>query len=395
MALSINTYLTTAIALAMLVVGGLLKRKIAFFEKFCIPSSVVGGLLFAIVHLVLHSCGIVTFVFDGTIKDICMMAFFTTIGFQADVSILKKSGFDLIKCLILVSILIVLQNLVSVLIAVLMGVTPLLGMCTGSIPMVGGHGTSAAFGPILESFGFVGASSFCAAAATFGLVMGSLVGGPLAGRIVRKYNLSNEDGKDQAEVVIKGTRQISFENFFLSVSEIFVAMGLGTIVSSLISKTGLVCPSYIGSMIVAAIMRNVFNSGKTLKIVTVEINEIGAACLSIFVSSAMIDLKIWQLAELAVPTLVMLAAQTVLMVVFARFVVFNVMGRDYDSAEMVAGICGFGMGATPNGLANMNSVSMRYGYSRKAFMIIPIIGGLFADFINSGIITVFLNVISK
>lgn len=394
--LNIDMYQTLAVAVGVLYLGGSLKKKIKFLETFCIPAPVVGGLIFAVVSCLLYVFGIVEFNFDETLKNVCMVMFFTSVGFQANIKVLKAGGLSLVIFLLCLVVLIILQNLTAVGLADLMGISPLLGMCTGSIPMVGGHGTSGAFGAVLEDFGFEGATTICTAAATFGLIIGSLMGGPIAKRLITKHDLMNkvisEDASILEEEEQKHHRSVSM--YAPAAYQIAIAMGLGTVVSWALSLTVMTFPVYIGSMIVAAVMRNADEYTGKLHIHMGEINDIGGICLSLFLGIAMITLKLWQLADLALPLIVLLLAQVILMALFAYFVVYNTMGRDYDAAVLSAGICGFGMGATPNAMANMQAVTEKYAPSVKAYLLVPIVGSMFADFINSLVITFFINVIN-
>ncbi len=393
MTISLNMYQTLAVAVIALLVGKFLRNKISFLEKFCIPSPVVGGLLFAIMTLILYVTGIVEFNFDDTLREVCMVFFFTSVGFQANLKVLKSGGKSMIIFLALVAVLIVLQNVLAVTLSGAVGVTPLVGLCTGSIPMVGGHGTAGAFGPVLEDFGINGATTLCTAAATFGLVAGSIIGGPIGNRLIRKKELLKTvaQGDDSVLVEEEEKHRRSFSMYAPAVYQIVLAAGIGTVVSYLLSLTGMTFPIYIGAMIVAAIMRNASEFSGKFTIHMGEINDVGGICLSLFLGIAMITLKLWQLAKLALPMVILLAGQLVLMILFTYFVVFNIMGRDYDAAVLSAGTCGFGMGATPNAMANMQAICDKYAPSVKAYIMIPIVGSLFADFINSLTITFFIN----
>lgn len=393
--LEFNMYQTLAVAVVMLYVGTLLKRQIQFLETFCIPSPVVGGLLFAIVSCILYTSGIIGFAFDETLKNVCMVAFFTSVGFQANVKILKSGGVALMLFLGCVCALIVGQNILAVALSKVLDISPFIGLCTGSISMVGGHGTAGAFGPVLEDLGLVGATTLCTAAATFGLVAGSLMGGPLGRRLILGKDLLKTavqaDDTPLVEEEKKHERSVSM--YAPAAYQLAIAMGAGTVVSMLLSKTGMTFPVYIGAMIVAAIMRNWSEFTGQFTVHIGEINDIGGICLSLFLGIAMITLKLWQLAELALPLVVLLVGQTTLMFLFAYFVIFNVLGRDYDAAILSAGSCGFGMGATPNAMANMQVLTSKFAPSVKAYILVPIVGSMFADFINSLTITFFINFI--
>ena len=358
MNITLDMYQTIAVAVIVLMAGAFLKKRISFLQKFCIPAPVIGGLLFAILTLVLYMTGVAVIDFDDTLKEVCMVFFFTSVGFQANLKVLKSGGKSLIVFLFLVIMLIVMQNFSAIGLANLIGLDSLTGMTTGSIPMVGGHGTAGAFGPVLEDFGVQGATTVCTAAATFGLIAGSLMGGPVGNRLIKKHNLiatiKTEDDSLLVEEEEKHERHFSM--YAPAVFQLIIAVGLGTVVSDLLSLTGMTFPIYIGAMIVAAIMRNIGEYTGKITIHMGEINDLGGICLSLFLGIAMITLKLWQLADLALPLIILLAGQVVLMFIFTYFVVFNIMGRDYDAAVLAAGTCGFGMGATPNAMANMQAI---------------------------------------
>ena len=395
MDITLDMYQTVAVAVVVLMIGNFLKKKISFLQRFCIPSPVIGGLLFAIFTLILYATGIAVIDFDDTLKEVCMVLFFTSVGFQANLKVLKSGGKALIVFLVLVVALMIGQNFASIGLANVLGLDSLTGMTTGSIPMIGGHGTAGAFGPVLEDFGVSGATTVCTAAATFGLIAGSLMGGPIGNRLIKKHNLldtiKTEDDSFLVEEEEKHERHFSM--YAPAVFQLIIAVGIGTIISELLSLTGMTFPIYIGAMIVAAIMRNIGEYTGKITIHMGEINDLGGICLSLFVGIAMITLKLWQLADLALPLVILLAGQAVLMFLFAYFVVYNIMGRDYDAAVIAAGTCGFGMGATPNAMANMQAICDKYAPSIKAYLIIPIVGSLFADFLNSLTITFFINLL--
>lgn len=394
MALSFNLIETFGLSVVVLLFGKFLVNKIGFLNKFCIPAPVVGGLLFSLLNLVLNTSGAATITLDTGLQSFFMICFFTTVGFGASLAVLKKGSVAVIIFLAAASVLCILQNATGAGIAALMGENPLLGVAVGSVPMTGGHGTAAAFGPMMEEAGLAGASTIAVAAATFGLVSGSLMGGPLANRLIRKRGLSSGfAGTATVDKSALQEKKILLNNGHLSTAffQIAIAMGIGSYVSKALALSGLTVPAYIGSMLVAAVMRNIFKDGTSKEIRIAEIQALGEIFLSIFLAQALMSLKLWELAGLALPLVVILLAQVVLMFVFASFVTFNVMGRDYDAAVLSAGHCGFGMGATPNGVANMTAVVTKYEPSPKAFFVLPIIGGLFIDFVNSFVILFFIN----
>ncbi len=395
MEIQIDMYQTLAVSVLVLVLGQFLKKRINFLEKFCIPAPVIGGLLFAVLTCVCYSLGIAEFTFDDTLREVCMVFFFTSVGFQANLKVLKSGGKSLFIFLGLVVVLIVSQNFLALGVSKLLHLDPLVGLCTGSIPMVGGHGTAGAFGPVLEDFDVKGATTICTAAATFGLIAGSLIGGPIGKRLIdRKKLLDTAVAEDDSILVEDEKKHERHTNMYAAaVFQLIIAVGIGTIISELLTKTGLTFPIYIGAMIAAAVIRNIGEYSGKFDIYMGEINNLGGICLSLFLGMAMITLKLWQLAELALPLIILLSAQLILMMLFTYFVVFNVMGRDYDAAVLSAGTCGFGMGATPNAMANMQAICDRYVPSVKAYLIIPLIGSLFADFLNSLVITFFINIL--
>ena len=388
-------YQTLAVAVLVLLLGNYLKKKIYFLQKFCIPAPVIGGLIFAIMTCICYVTGIAEFSFDDTLREVCMVFFFTSVGFQANLKVLKSGGKSLIVFLGLVIALIILQNLTAVGLAKLLNLNPLIGMCTGSIPMVGGHGTAGAFGPVLEDLNIKGATTICTAAATFGLIFGSLIGGPLGKRLIEKHSLLNTAANDDDSLLVEDEKKHErHTNMYAdAVFQLILAIGVGTIFTMLLTKTGLTFPIYIGAMLAAALMRNICEYTGIATIHMGEINDLGGISLSLFLGMAMITLRLWELASLALPLVILLAAQVLLIIIFTYVIEFNIMGRDYDAAILVSGTCGFGTGATPNAMANMQAVCDQYVPSIKAYLLIPLVGSLFADFLNSLVITFFINLL--
>ena len=397
MKIQLDMYQTMAVAVVVLMLGSYLRKKIDILERFCIPAPVVGGFLFAIFTCICYVTHILEFSFDDTLKEVCMVFFFTSVGFQANLKVLKKGGKSMVIFLGLVIVLIFIQNGVAVGLSKIIGLDSLIGMCTGSIPMVGGHGTAGAFGPVLEDFNVKGATTICTAAATFGLIFGSLVGGPLGKRLIEKKKLLDTAIPEDDSLLIEDEKKHERHSrmYASAVFQLIIAIGIGTIFSWALTKTGLTFPIYIGAMIAAALMRNIAEYAGNGKLVIHmgEINDLGGISLSLFLGMAMITLKLWQLASLALPLVILLGAQIIVIVLFTYFIVFNIMGKDYDAAVLVAGTCGFGMGATPNAMANMQAVCDKYVPSVKAYLLIPLIGSLFADFLNSLVITFFINIL--
>ena len=395
MKIQLDMYQTLAAAVLVLLLGNYLKKKIYFLQKFCIPAPVIGGLIFAIMTCICYVTGIAEFSFDDTLREVCMVFFFTSVGFQANLKVLKSGGKSLIVFLGLVIALIILQNLTAVGLAKLLNLNPLIGMCTGSIPMVGGHGTAGAFGPVLEDLNIKGATTICTAAATFGLIFGSLIGGPLGKRLIEKHSLLNTASNEDDSLLVEDDKKHErHTNMYAdAVFQLILAIGVGTIFTMLLTKTGLTFPIYIGAMLAAALMRNICEYTGIATIHMGEINDLGGISLSLFLGMAMITLRLWELASLALPLVILLAAQVLLIIIFTYVIEFNIMGRDYDAAILVSGTCGFGTGATPNAMANMQAVCDQYVPSIKAYLLIPLVGSLFADFLNSLVITFFINLL--
>lgn len=308
MKIQLDMYQTLAVAVMVLLLGNYLKRKIYFLEKFCIPAPVVGGLLFAIFTCICYVTGIAEFSFNDTLKEVCMVFFFTSVGFQANLKVLKKGGKSLIVFLGLVLILIISQNLLAVLLSRVLGLNSLIGMCTGSIAMVGGHGTAGAFGPVLEDFNIQGATTICTAAATFGLIVGSLIGGPLGKRRIEKNDLlSTAITEDDSLLVEDEKKHERHTNMYPSaVFQLIIAIGIGTVISWGLTQTGLTFPIYIGAMIAAACIRNIVEYTGRYTVHMGEINDLGGISLSLFLGMAMITLKLWELASLALPLFILL-----------------------------------------------------------------------------------------
>lgn len=388
-----DMYLTLGLAIILYLLGSGIKAKVNFLQKYYIPAPVIGGTLFSIIMLLGHALKLFTFTFDGNLKNFFMVVFFTSVGFLASVSALKKGGIATLLFLAAAAALCIVQDGVGIALAKIFGLNPGIGLAAGSIPLTGGHGTSGAFGPYLEERGVTGATVVAIASATYGLVAGCLIGGPIAKRLMEKNKLVCKEGKkaDKAaaeEEMLPEKASMTQESFFRAACMIGIAMGVGSIITPLVKKAGLSLPAYLIPMLIAAIMRNVVDATST-KTPIDEIGIIGNVCLSFFLAIALMSMKLWELADLAIPLIVILLVQTVIMGLFAYFVTFNLMGRDYDAAVVATGHCGFGMGATPNAIANMEAFTAVNGFSTKAFLAIPLVGSLFIDFVNAFIIQTF------
>lgn len=394
--LEFNMFQTVTLAIILLLVGKFLVKKVKFLEKYSIPAPIVGGFLFSLCAFFLHRFEFVMFNFDIVLQDVAMVVFFTTIGFKASFSVIKKDSKAIFLFLICSICLVILQNAVGVFLSDVLNIDSIIGVLTGSTAMTGGHGTAAAIGMDMEKLGVSGAKEVALAAATFGLVAGSFIGGPLGTRRIKKHKLipSSEDISGLSEAEEHMIRfDIFSKNIFYSAYVIVVAIGIGTLINPLLAMTGLTFPIYIGPMIAAVILRNYTESGKRFipKIPMEEVSLLGLLGLEFFLSMALMNLKLWEIIDLAKPMIILISAQTILMALYAYFITFNVMGRTYDAAVLLGGHCGFGMGATPNAMANMSSLTEKYGPSSKAFFVLPTVSALFIDIVNLAVIGFFLS----
>ena len=397
MELKLDIFQTMALVTVVFYLGTYLRKKVKFLSKYCIPAPVIGGLLFALVILFLKLTDLATIALDTTLQNLFMTTFFASVGFTASFKILKNGGIKVAMFLGIAILLIISQNVVGATLAKLFNLEPLLGLCTGSISMIGGHGTAGSFGPLLEELGINGATTVSFAAATFGLVMGSFIGGFVAKNLIENYKLKTPKESKDNSIPLSDFHEdnqavLCHHKIMKASAYLFFAMGVGSIISKFIQDTGLTFPSYIGAMIAAAIIRNVCDIRKQ-EIEEKEIEVIGNISLSYFLCIALMGLRLWELFDLALPLVVMLLAQSVLMVIFAYFITFRVMGKDYDAAVFASASCGFGMGATPNAVANMDALSAKFGFAPTPYFVVPIVGALFVDFVNSAVITLFINIL--
>lgn len=393
---------TLAIVAVLLFLGRWIKNKSEFLQKFFIPAPVVSGLIFSIFVFIGRQTNAFQFDFDLTLQNFLMIAFFTTVGFMASFKLLAQGGVGVAIFLVVATGLVICQDAIGVTLSKVLGMNPLFGLIVGSVPLTGGHGTAGAFGATIEELGVVGARTAGFAAATYGLVMGCLIGGPVARRLMIKHNLKGEDNKAQDPDLKAEKVEVTEEKILNAVIIIAVAMGIGASIPPFVKahtgwliKGGLALPAYIGPMLVAAVLRNIADSIKK-PLPMKEIDIVGSISLSVFLSMALMTMKLWELVELAVPMIIILAVQTIFVILYTYFVTYNVMrlpfiATKYDAAVMVTGHCGFGMGATPTAIANMESFTSVNGFSTKAFFIVPLVGALFIDFTNAAVITFFIN----
>lgn len=376
--------MTVAMAAVILLIGFFIKSKVKFLEKYCIPAPVVGGFLFMFVTFIGHVTGTFAFSFDSMYQSPFMLAFFTTVGLGASISLLKKGGMLLIVYWLIAGIISVFQNMIGI--GKLVGLEAPYALLSSAISMVGGHGAAAAYGSTFADMGYTAAPLVGAAAATFGLISAVMVGGPVGRRLIVKYNLkpdASENFESDINTVnaAKATKLSSLD-VIKNVTALLVCMALGTMVSGWIGKCiGMSFPTYVGAMFVAVIVRNLNEKFNFYNFDFALVDGIGDVMLSLYLSIALMTLKLWELAGLIGGVLVVLICQVVFMVLVSYFVVFRLLGKNYDAAVMCAGLCGHGLGATPSAIVNMTAVNERYGMSRRAMMIVPIVGAFLVDII--------------
>ncbi|ERM18097.1 sodium/glutamate symporter [Brevibacillus laterosporus] len=392
MTLALNQVNTIFLAVALLVVGSYLVKKAGFLQKFYIPAPVVGGLLFAIIATTVKAMGLLEITLDTSLQSLFMLTFFTTVGLGASFKLIKLGGKLLVIYWIACGFLALAQNVIGVSLASLFGIHPLIGMMAGSVSMEGGHGAAGAFGQTLEDMGIQSALAIGIAAATFGLVAGGLVGGPTVKYLISKYDLKPTEIEDEIETVEEKAQPITTNSFFIQVLLITFCMAVGTYLGELFtSATGFVLPSYVGAMFVAVIARNIVDKWNPNAIDVKSINLISDVTLGIFLSMALMSIKLWEVADLALPMLLIVFVQVVFIVLFGIFILFRLLGKNYDAAVMVAGFTGHGLGATPNAMANMAAVTERFGPSRKAYLVVPVVGAFLIDVFGMPIIITTIN----
>lgn len=390
--LKLNMIQTVALAIVVYFLGVAIRKNVSWLIKFSIPAPVVGGLLFAGLSTFLRTNGILGFDLDSTMQSTLMIMFFTTIGMGASVLLLKRGGLPLIIFFGLACVLAVLQNVVGIGLAKATGIHPLFGIIGGAVTLMGGLGTGGAFGPLFESWGITGATTAAVACATFGMVSGSLMGGPFGEALIKKYRITtpSEQGvtvENGAALFAEDEATVNSTTLMQTLAFILAAMGLGSILSFYLTKAGITLPAYIGAMMIAALLRNVGDLTKSYEIHTGAVEIVSDISLAVYLTMAINGLKLWELINLAVPLLVILFGQIILMALFCWLCVYLIMGRDYESVMLSVGMVGFGMGATPNALVNMAALSEKYGPAPRSFFIVPLVGAFLIDFANALIIT--------
>lgn len=418
MEFTLNGYYTLILATLVLLLGRFLVKRVKFLSDFNIPEPVAGGLVAAIIVYVLNLALGYSFNFQKELQTACMLMFFASIGLSADFSRLRAGGKPLVIFLVVVSAFIFVQDLVGVVTAKLVGLEPLMGLVAGSITLTGGHGTAGAWGPVFEGkYGVTGATTLGIACATYGLVAGGLIGGPVAKRLIKKLGRETlAVNPDQTEVEKLAAEQSLYSTQHdldddLAQKEVFerpdnirlitasstietLALFAGSlafagIMTSVSKGTWFELPTFVWALGGGVIIRNVLTTFFNFDMFDRAIDVFGNASLSLFLAMALLSLKLWELTGLAGPVMIILAVQTVVMILYASFITFRVMGKDYDAAVLAAGHCGFGMGATPTAIANMQAITDRYGASHKAFLIVPMVGAFFVDIVNATILQIF------
>ena len=389
---------TLAIAAFVLVIGRRVIERVAFLQKYSIPEPVVGGLIAALLIALIHAGGI-HISFDGSLQPGLMLAFFASIGLGADARMLARGGVALLLFTACVVGMLVMQNVIGVGAAWLLGIDPLIGLIAGSVTMSGGHGTGAAWGQkFAETFGVTAAPGIALAAATFGLMMGGLVGGPVSQRLIERLKARGAPlGVPKAAVLTRDSAESAgaFTPQRLTVTILLIAtcMALGTALSRWAENPTFTLPTFVWTLFVGVLIRNSLAMLKLHEIDGEALSFVGAVSLSLFLAMALMSLRLWDLVALALPLLLILALQAVGVALFTTLVTFRVMGANYEAATLVAGQCGFGLGATPTAIANMQAVCERYGYAPQAFIIVPVVGAFLIDIANAIVISGFAGVL--
>lgn len=386
---------TVAIGLISLFLGKKLKIKLSFLDRFGIPAAVIGGLFFAVIHLLMRVSHAGSIAYDTALLTPFMVVFFTTIGLGSSIDALKRGGKLLIIFWLLSGVMTFMQTVIGVALAKITDIHPLFGVLAGSVSMSGGHGSAGAFGKTVEELGVTGGLTAALSAATFGLIAGGLLGAPLALSLIKKYNLKPKNVINKDEIEQKSNiekRDITVNSVMAHVTMLAIIMTIGIALSGFLkSKFDLAIPSYVGAMFCAIIFNNLNLKYKWIDIDSNLVSILGETSLNIFLSMALISLKLWELAALAIPLLVILGAQVVFMYLYTRFIVFKAMGSDYDAAVMVSGMCGSGLGATTNAMINMGEVSGKYGYTVNPYLIVPLTGAFLIDIFQMPVIITAIN----
>ena len=381
--ISTDTVMTTAMAGILLLIGFWIKKKVTLLDKYCIPAPVVGGFLFMFITWAGYSTNTFTFNFTNTFQDPFMLAFFTTVGLGASFSLLKKGGVLLIIYWLTAGIISIFQNVIGIAVGTAVGLPAPYALLSSAISMIGGHGAALSYGSTFVKMGYDQGQLVGAAAATFGLISAVLIGGPVGRRLIVKYDLkpeeNNENYDDIESVNAASGAKLTGLDVIKNVVVILVCMAVGTVISGKIGQLiDMSFPTYVGAMFVAVIVRNLNDRFHLYNFSFSLVDGIGDVMLNLYLGLA---LMMWELAGLVGGVLLVVVCQVIFMILVANFVVFRVLGRNYDAAVMCAGLCGHGLGATPSAIVNMTAVTEKYGMSRRAFMVVPIVGAFLVDII--------------
>lgn len=384
--INVGPEVTLAFAAVLLLLGNFVKDKVKLLEKYCIPAPVIGGFIFMFITWAGYSTNSFVFNFENIFQGVFMLAFFTTVGLGASFKLLKQGGKLLIVYWAIAGVISILQNTVGIAVSKIIGLEAPYALLASAISMVGGHGAALSYGETFAEMGHGAAPLVGAAAATFGLIVAVLIGGPLGRRLIVKHDLkpNPEDNFDTSasQVNVSSGEKLTSMDITHNISAILICMALGTIVSGWIGQLiDMSFPTYVGAMFVAVIVRNLNEKFEFYRFDFALVDELGNVMLVLYLSLALMTLKLWELSGLIGGVLVVVLAQVVLVVLLAYFVVFRLLGSNYDAAVMCAGLCGHTLGATPSALVNMTAVNDRYGMSRKAMMIVPIVGAFLVDII--------------
>lgn len=384
--INLNSTMTLTLAALLLIIGYYINNKIAILKKYCIPAPVIGGFLFMFFTWLGHISQMFKFNFENIFQSTFMLAFFTTIGLGASLTLLKKGGKLLIIYWLTCGVISILQNTIGIIISKITGLEPPYALLSSAISMIGGHGAALAYGGTFAKMGYESAPLVGAAAATFGLITAVLIGGPLGRRLIVKNNLSpdNTENFDQSIKKINSDKgeKLSDLDIIKNVTVIFLCMSIGSYISTLIGKLiNMDFPSYVGAMFIAVIVRNLNERTHTYNFNFSLVDGIGNVMLNLYLSLALMTLKLWELSGLIGGVLLVVTCQVLFMIVIAYFVVFRILGSNYDAAVMCSGLCGHALGATPSAIVNMTAINEKYGMSRKAMMIVPIVGAFLVDII--------------
>ncbi len=401
--LLIDVYSTLLIACIVLFIGRFLVQKVGFLKKYTIPSPVAGGLLAAIGLLIAKQAFNLTVTFDLALQAPLMLAFFASIGLNANINSLKRGGKALFIFLFAVVGLLFIQNTIGVGLATLFDRSPLVGLIAGSITLSGGHGTGLAWGKTFtDEYGFMAANEVAMACATFGLVLGGLIGGPVARYLISTIKDKDIKGSEEQSTYNvdqmtafeepEKERPITANAILEVVAMMALCLTLGNFIAPILKSISpyLALPTFVCVLFVGVILNNSLTTFSSYKVFERSVSVMGNVSLSLFLAMALMSLKLWELASLAIPMIVILTVQTVVMATYAIFVTFRIMGKNYDAAVLAAGHCGFGMGATPTAIANMQAVTEKFGPSHIAFLIVPMVGAFFVDIANMIVLKLFL-----